>query len=124
MQNLTFNASTPLYIASGLLSYNDTSGEGCPGGQEGRQGARVVPPSPPPQRACRGGSWGIRGAVLIARCAVHLCLPVSEGLQQLSQHMLSKGLADRVVVKEELLPAADLAGEACQLCTLIVGAQA
>ncbi|KAL4427809.1 hypothetical protein ABPG75_001898 [Micractinium tetrahymenae] len=57
MQLQAFNASMPVYVASGLLTYNDT-----------------------------------------------------QGLQSLSKYMLSSGVASRVVVKEQLLPPADLEG--------------
>lgn len=57
-----------------------------------------------------------RGAALtLCSTSPVMSPPPAAGLREVSQHMVSRGVASRVVVKEEILPAADLAGEHCHL---------
>lgn len=90
MRELGFNATTPLYVASALLTYDDSAG-----------GLQHAHPS------CSGTAVPLDvSQVPESRM---LCLRAA-GFGRMASLLQKEGLCSRAVAKEHLLPAAELAG--------------
>lgn len=96
MRSAGFTSNLPLYVASGLLGYNDTASASAAARATGRRSK------------AHGGDRG--GICLSALCyAVTPRLPA--GFDTVVQRLRKEGLAHTVVTKEHILGTDDLAGE-------------
>lgn len=90
MRELGFNATTPLYVASALLTYDDSAG--------GLQHAHS---------SCSGTAAPLDVSQVPESRMLCLC---AAGFGRMATLLQKEGLCSRAVAKEHLLPAADLAG--------------
>jgi hypothetical protein len=104
MRGMSFDAGTPLHVASGLLTYNATAGEPTHGaaGSRLRRWAWSVGP--------RASSAGVGAEQLTNHWCSAIALPCPAALGRYSQQLLEAGVCSHVGVKEDVLPASELKG--------------